>query len=570
MTSKEIRNLFLEFFEEKGHAIVPSSSLISDDPSVLFTTAGMQQFKPYYLGEKSPYGENAVSVQKCFRTSDIDLVGDESHLTFFEMLGNFSFGGYFKEKAIEYAHEFITKELKLKIGYVSVFGGDHPTDKGQLIPPDEESEKIWKKIDSDVEIKKAGREDNFWGPTGDEGPCGPTTEIYINDVEIWNIVFNEYYKDKEGKFTKLKTPGVDTGMGLERLAMIFQNKPTIFETDLFSSSINIIPDGIPNQIRRLVADHMRGTAFLLSDGVRPSNKEAGYVLRRIMRRTIMHANQIGIELPAILSVIVNEYKKIYPELNDHLVQEEFKREQEGFEKTLKIGYREFKKMENVDAASAFKLYETYGLPFEVLKDFGGKRTEYLKREDFDREFKKHQEISRAGLDKKFGGHGLKEGGEITGVSDEEKQKITKLHTATHLLHQALSDLFGNQIKQMGSDINPERLRFDFPFERKLTAEEIVKLETIVNQKIKENLPVKFEEKSKEEAMAEGAKAFFKAKYPDKVNVYYIGDYSREICNGPHVKNISEIGRFKIIKEESVGAGVRRIKAVVEKTSNELS
>ncbi len=564
LTSEEIRNLFLEFFKEKGHTIVPSSSLVSDDPSVLFTTAGMQQFKPYYLGEKSPYGNNAVSVQKCFRTSDIDSVGDESHLTFFEMLGNFSFGGYFKEKAIEYAYEFITKKLGLKINYVSVFDGD----KENNILPDEESEKIWRKIAPEIEIKKAGKEDNFWGPTGEEGPCGPTTEIYINGIEIWNIVFNEYYKDKNGKFTKLKTPGVDTGMGLERLAMVVQNKPTIFETDLFSPLMNLIPESVPQPVRRIVADHCRGIAFLLADGLKPSNKEQGYVLRRLMRRVITHEyllNKKQLMLPAngILEAVINKSKDIYPSLNYNTIIGAWMDESLKFSKTLEKGLREIDKLTTINAAVAFKLYESLGLPYEVIKDYAPEKTKDLNRDNFDEEFKKHQEISRAGLDKKFGGHGLKEGGEITGASEEDKQKVIRLHTATHLLHQALFDVLGDQIKQLGSDINSERLRFDFPFERKLAPEEIAKIEDIVNQKIKESLPVAFEEKSKEEAITEGAKAFFKVKYPDKVKVYSIGDYSKEICNGPHVKNTSEIGKFKILKEESIGAGVRRIKATIE-------
>ncbi len=573
MDSKEIRELFLGFFKQKGHVIVPSSSLVSEDPSVLFTTAGMQQFKPYYLGEESPYGKNAVSIQKCFRTSDIDSVGDESHLTFFEMLGNFSFGGYFKEKAIEYAYEFITKELKLKIGYVSVFGGDKEND----IPPDEESEKIWKKTDKNIEIKKADKNDNFWGPTGDEGPCGPTTEIYINGIEVWNIVFNEYYKNKEGLFSKLKTPGVDTGMGLERLAMVVQNKPTIFETDLFEPIIKRIYPDLPERTKRIIADHIRGIAFLISDGIRPSNKDAGYVLRRLLRRIITYAYRENIGEPPenLLQTAVAEYGQLYA-LDEKTIKAVYDEEYRKFIETIATAEKELSKIIERYAGEkdyaflaqkVFNLYQSQGLPIEaVLDEFDKKGLEidiFEFRRDFDEEFKKHQEISRAGLAQKFGGHGLKENGEVIGATETEKLKIAKLHTATHLLHQALFGLFGNQIKQMGSDINSERLRFDFPFERKLTAEEIAKLEEVVNQRIQEKLPVKIEEKTKEEAIAEGAMAFFKAKYPDKVKVYSIGDYSKEICNGPHIENTAEIGRFKILKEESVGAGVRRIKAIIE-------
>lgn len=570
MTSKEIRDLFLEFFKQRGHAIVPSSSLVSEDPSVLFTTAGMQQFKPYYLGEKSPHGENAVSIQKCFRTSDIDSVGDESHLTFFEMLGNFSFGGYFKEKAIEHAYEFIAKELKLEIEYVSVFGGDKEND----IPPDEESEKIWKKIDGNIEIKKAKKEDNFWGPTGDEGPCGPTTEIYINGIEVWNIVFNEYYKNKEGKFTKLKTPGVDTGMGLERLTMVAQQTPTVFETDLFADIAKdelgrpLIPDQLPLGVKRTTLDHARGIALLIADGLLPSNKDAGYVLRRLMRRIITYeqiANNPDFSVKKIFHRISQKYGEFYPGLDFAVISRVFDEENAKFAAALKQGLKEMDKTEFIDADIAFNFYQSYGLPYEIIKELGKERAEKLTREGFDAEFKKHQEVSRAGLTQKFGGHGLKEDGEVVGATETEKQEIAKLHTATHLLHQALFDLFGDQIKQMGSDINPQRLRFDFPFERKLTPEEIAKLEKAVNQKIKEKLPVEIKEKSKEEAAAEGAKAFFKAKYPDRVKVYSIGDYSKEICNGPHADNTSEIGWFKILKEESVGAGVRRIKAAIKET-----
>jgi alanyl-tRNA synthetase len=573
MTSEEIRARFLDFFKKKDHAIVPSSSLISDDPSVLFTTAGMQQFKSYYLGEKSPYGKNAASVQKCFRTSDIDSVGDESHLTFFEMLGNFSFGGYFKEKAIEYAYEFITKELKLKIDFVSVFGGNSEND----IPADEESEKIWQRVAPGIEIKKAGKKDNFWGPTGEEGPCGPTTEIYINGLEIWNIVFNEYYQDKNGNFTKLKTPGVDTGMGLERLAMMVQDKPTIFETDLFEPISKRIYPELPERTKRIIVDHIRGIVFLISDGIRPSNKDAGYVLRRLLRRVITYAYRENIGEPPenLLQTAVAEYEQFYT-LDKKSIKAVYDEEYQKFIKTIATAEKELSKIieryaGEKDYASlaqkVFDLYQSQGLPIEaVLDEFDEKGLKidiFEFRRAFDKEFAKHQEISRAGLEKKFGGHGLKEGGEITGVSEEEKQKIVRLHTATHLLHQALFDLFGDKIKQMGSDINAERFRFDFPLERKLTDEELKKLETTVNQKIEEALPVRFEEKTKEEAMAEGAKSFFKVKYPEKVKVYYINNYSKEICNGPHVKNTSEIGRFKILKEESVGAGVRRIKATVE-------
>lgn len=578
MTSEEIRKKFLEFFEKKGHKIVPSSSLIPDDPSVLLTTAGMQQFKKYYTGELDAVADfgtkNTASIQKCFRTSDIDEVGDESHLTFFEMLGNFSFGGYFKKESIEYAYKFITKAMNLSVEYVTVFDPEKVAkgDWRKSVPFDEESYNFWKAILSEDKIKHEGV-DNFWGPTGNEGPCGPTTEIYVKSVsgkaiEIWNIVFNEFYRDSNNNLKKVDISGVDTGMGLERLAMVSQGVPTIFETDLFISFIKIIPDGVPDRVRRLVADHMRGAAFLFSDGVRPSNKEAGYVLRRLIRRVIVHADQIGIDLSEILHVVAEEYKIFYPELDERVIQEEFSKEREKFEKTLKIGFREFKKMEKIDAAAAFKLYETYGLPFEILKDFGGKRVDHLKREDFDEEFKKHQEISRSGAEKKFGGHGLLlDTGELKAASEEEMKKVIRFHTATHLLQWALREVLGKGVKQMGSDINPERMRFDFSFARKMTNEEIKKTEDLINQKIQENMPIYFKEMPKAEAEKIKALSFFKAKYPEKVKVYFIGSekepLSKEFCGGPHLNWTSEIGKFKIIKEEASSAGVRRIRAKVE-------
>jgi alanyl-tRNA synthetase len=537
MNSKEIKEKFLDFFKEKRHTEVPSSSLISDDPSVLFTTAGMQQFKPYYLGEKSPYGNKAVSIQKCFRTSDIDSVGDESHLTFFEMLGNFSFGDYFKKEAIKYAYEFITKELGLKIDFVSVFEGDPQNN----IPPDEESEKIWKEIAPEIEIKKLGKKDNFWGPTGVEGPCGPTTEIYIRGVEIWNLVFNEYYRDKNGKFTKLKTPGVDTGMGLERLAMVSQKVPTIFETDLFN--LSLLSEEFSGRVKRIILDHSRAIAFLINDGLRPSNKEAGYILRRLMRRIIVYANT---EL-AIRAVIKN-----YPELKEGIILPVFQEEKSRFSETINAGLRELNKIPVIDAKSAFKFYESYGLPYEIIKELGGAKTINLNREDFDKEFAKHQELSRtasAGMFK-------------SGLVDTNEQTI-KYHTATHLLLAALRQILGDQVFQKGSNITSERLRLDFSHPGKLTPEQIKKIEDMVNQKIKENLPVEMKEMNLEEAKKQDAVGVFESKYGEKVKVYNIGNFSKEICAGPHVKNTAEIGQFKILKEEPISAGVRRIRAIVE-------
>ncbi|MBI2674384.1 MAG: alanine--tRNA ligase [Candidatus Yanofskybacteria bacterium] len=626
MTHQKIRKKFKDFFEKRNHKWVESSSLLPTDPSVLFTTAGMQQFKPYYTGEADAMKDfgslNTVSIQKSMRTSDIDEVGDESHLTFFEMLGNFSFGGYWKEASITWAYEFITKELGLKVDYVSVFSGS------EGMPADEESELIWKEIAKNnnvaIEVKKMGIEDNTWGPTGNEGPCGPTTEIYVDGVEIWNIVFNEFYykgnreqmlkETDPSKFKHLKPAGIDTGMGLERLAMVVQGVKNIFETDLLEPIIKLAPSELDIRAKRIIADHSRAIAFLITDGVRPSNKEQGYVLRRLMRRVItyfytatqstppvdkrlaksfIHRSDLSL-MHDIFAKILEIYGQYYPELNADLIIHEFDREKEKFEKTLSQGLKELGKMPSVNAENAFKLYESYGLPFEVIKELGKEKTTELSRENFDEEFRKHQEISRAGAEKKFGGHGMITEGDLTAANAEEMKKKTRLHTATHLLHAALRKILGEEVKQQGSDITPERLRFDFTFPRKLTLEELKQVEDMVNDAVKKELPVTKTEMSYEDAIKSGALAFFKEKYPDRVTVYTIGPkttdnsingstdkavepfnrelsnstssgqfFSKELCGGPHVSNTAEIGKFKITKEESVSAGIRRIRATVE-------
>ncbi len=548
---------------------MPSSSLLPADPSVLFTTAGMQQFKPYYTGAADAMKDfgslNTASIQKSMRTSDIDEVGDESHLTFFEMLGNFSFGGYWKKEAIQWAHEFITKEMGLKIDYVTVFGGE------DNVPADDESETIWKSIDPDIKVKKRGRADNFWGPTGDEGPCGPTTEVYVGGVEIWNVVFNEYYCNKDKSLTKLEKPGIDTGMGLERLAMVTQSAPTVFETDLLKPILALAPSELDMRVRRIIADHSRAIAFMIADGIRPSNKEQGYVLRRLMRRIIAYNFIAKTDLTLmhdIFAKIVEIYGNDYKELNAGLIISEFEKENEKFMKTLRSGLRELEKVEKVDASGAFMLYESFGLPYEIIKDLGGAKADQLTREDFDVKFKEHQEKSRAGAKKKFGGHGLLlDTGELKAGNEEELKKVTRLHTATHLLQTALRKILGDEIIQAGSDITVERLRFDFTFPRKLTLEEIKKVEDLVNEKIKEDLPVSFVELPKSEAEKTGALYFFKQKYPEKVKVYFVGPtiesaWSKEFCGGPHVSHTGKVGQFKILKEEAVSAGIRRIRASV--------
>jgi alanyl-tRNA synthetase len=568
MDSYKLRKKFLKFFEKNGHKIVPSSSLIPTDPSVLFTTAGMQQFKPYYLGEPCPYGPNVASCQKCFRTSDIDEVGDERHLTFFEMLGNFSFGGYFKEEAIQYAFEFLFKELKLPIerAKFTVFKGD------EEVPEDRESPRIWQKLGVPKEkIIGMGREDNFWGPTGLEGPCGPTTEIHIDGIEVWNLVFNEYYKDREGKLTPLKQKGVDTGMGLERLAMISQNKNSVFETDLFEpiiKELRITNYELGNvRSERIIADHIKGAVFLISEGILPSNVERGYVLRRILRRAVLHSKILNLPKNSLVEAakkVIEIYKDTYPEVLSKQadVLTVVENEREKFERTLESGLKKLRlqiencKLKNekiLPGKVVFDLFQSYGFPFEITKEIAKEEGLEVDEKDFQERFKKHQEISRVGAEKKFGGLGK--------VID---YNMVKLHTATHLLHAALREILGEKVKQMGSDITPERLRFDFSFDRKLTEEEIKKVEDLVNQKIREDLEVKREEMNLEDALKSGALAFFKEKYPERVTVYTIGNFSKEICAGPHVKRTSELGKFKIKKEESAGKGIRRIYAILVK------
>lgn len=593
MTAVEIRQKFLDFFataEHGVHAVVPSSSLIPDDPSVLLTSAGMQQFKSYYseldpettihplIGK--PVGKNTISVQKCFRTSDIDEVGDESHLTFFEMLGNFSFGGYFKDEAIKWAHEFITGPVErggmgLKISYVTVFKGMPEIG----VPKDEESRAIWNSLGVS-DVREEGMEDVFWGPTGASGPCGPTTEIYCKnsagqDIEVWNIVFNEFLcsgsreelEAGEAKLSPLKSKGIDTGMGFERLVMCAQNTDNIFDTDLFAPLMALLPQEMSLRQKRIVADHARATAFLISDGVRPSNKGAGYVLRRLLRRAIVIAGEKNEDL---LREAVRMFGRVYPNLNAEEIAVVWREENEKFLKTLKLGLKELVRLEAVEAPAAFKLYESYGLPYEVIKEYeGGARAAKLTREAFEEEFKKHQEVSRAGQEKKFGGHGLiLDTGELKAGNEEELRKVTRLHTATHLLQKALRDVLGPEVGQRGSDITVERTRFDFAFPRKLTPEELKRTEEIVNEKIKEDLPVQFVEMPKDEAEKSGALFFFKEKYPDPVKVYFVGKdiasaWSKEFCGGPHVTHTSEVGHFRIAKEEAIGAGIRRIRGVVE-------
>jgi len=548
MDSKKLRKKFLKFFEKKGHKIVPSSSILPTDPSVLFTTAGMQQFKPYYLGEKSPYGKDVTSCQKCFRTSDIEEVGDDSHLTFLEMLGNFSFGGYFKKEAIKMAYEFIFKELKLPVGdaVFTVFEGDG------LVPEDKESIEIWKGLGvPENQIKKCGKEDNFWGPTGEEGPCGPTTEIHIRGVEVWNLVFNEYYQDKDKRLTPLEQKGVDTGMGLERLAMAVQRKNNVFETDLFESILKEIPDS-DGKSRRIIADHVKGAVFLIVEGILPSNVERGYILRRVLRRAMRYGKMLNLSenfLILLAKKVIDFYKDVYPELRskESEILTVIQNEEEKFEKTLGEGLKQFEK-----GIDAFELYTTYGFPLELTMELAKEKGIEIDTESFNKRFKEHQEISRAGAENKF----------VGGLADHSEKTI-KYHTAAHLMLAALREVLGPEIYQKGSNITAERLRFDFNYSQKLNEEQISKIEDLVDEKIKEDLEVVCKEMSLKEAKEKGAMGVFEEKYGNLVKVYNIGEFSKEICGGPHVKRTSELGRFKIIKEESSGAGVRRIRAILD-------
>ncbi len=554
MTSGELREKFLSFFEKRGHKIVPSSSLLPTDPSVLFTTAGMQQFKPYFLGEKSPYGPNIATCQKCFRTSDIEQVGDESHLTFLEMLGHFSLGDYFKKETIGWTYELLTKIFKIpsKCISVSVFAGD---DK---IPFDKESYEAWAEFLPKECIRRGSREDNVWGPAGDEGPCGAANEVYINGLEVATLVFMEYNSARDGTLTELLQKGVDVGWGLERLAMVAQKKPSVFETDLFEPIIKEISSR-NEKTRRIIADHIKSSVFLISEGILPSNVERGYILRRILRRAIRYGKLLDLPknfLIPLAQEAIGIYKDVYPEIKSKEadILTVIQNEEEKFEKTLTEGLKQFEKVAlkgEINGQDAFHLFDTYGFPLELTEELAKERGLKLDKEGFRQAFEKHREISRAGAEKKF-----------SGVGKEAGYAGARLHTATHLLHAALRKVLGEKVKQMGSDITPQRLRFDFSHPEKMTPEQIKEVEDLVNQKIKENLEVRKEEIKYEEAITAGALAFFKEKYPEKVTVYSVNNFSKEICAGPHVKRTGELGHFEIIKEESSGAGVRRIRAIL--------
>ena len=585
MKAIEIRNKYLNFFKEHGHSVIPSAPLIPEnDPSVLFNTAGMQPLVPYLLGEKHPSGTRLTDYQKCVRTNDIDEVGDNRHLTYFEMLGNWSLGDYFKEESIQMSFDFLTKELQIPVEKLSVtvFAGDEDC------PRDEVAAECWKKAGIlDGHIYYYGKDDNWW-IAGEEGPCGPDTEMFYDTgkpacgpdcqpscdcgkyVEIWNNVFMEYFKDKEGKYTKLAQRNVDTGLGLERMTMLLQGKETPFDTELFKPVMDKLEELQKVDIiesRRIVAEHLRSSMMIISDGGRPSNVDRGYVLRRLIRRMVRHMNKLQINLDEISTLIeinVENLKEMYPELekNAETIKNVIIEEKNKFIKTLSHGEKEFQKEMNkakqqgktmIDGQVVFKLYDTYGFPPEVTKELAEENEMTVDMKKFDELFKAHQEKSRMGSEQKFKG-GLAEQNDIT----------TAYHTATHLLNAALKQVLGPDTHQRGSNITVERMRFDFNCDHKMTDEEKQKVEDLVNQWIKEEIPVTIEEMKKEDAVKSGAECMFIEKYPDAVTVYSIGDVSKELCGGPHVKNTSELGTFKIKKEEASSAGVRRIKAILEK------
>jgi len=580
MKAIEIRRKYLDYFKKHGHSVIPSAPLIPEnDPSVLFTTAGMQPLVPYLLGEKHPEGKRLTDYQKCVRTNDIDEVGDNRHLTYFEMLGNWSLGDYFKDESIAMSFEFLTKELGIPVEKLSVtcFAGDEDC------PRDEVAANAWKKAGiPEDHIYYYGKDDNWW-IAGEEGPCGPDTEMFYDTgkpacgpdcqpscdcgkyVEIWNNVFMEYFKDENG-YRKLEQKNVDTGLGLERMTMLLQGKETPFDTELFSGVMDKLKElqKIDNiESRRIIAEHLRSSMMIIADGGRPSNLDRGYVLRRLIRRMIRHMNKLQIDLDSLkelIDIYVRDLGEMYPELvkNRETIEQVIIEEKDKFVKTLSNGEREFQKaigkLEGTNVIPGeivFRLYDTYGFPPEVTKELAFENGYEIDMDSFNELFKKHQEKSRAGSEQKFKG----------GLAETTEETI-KYHTATHLLNAAIKKVIGKDAHQRGSNITVDRMRFDFNCDHKLTPEEKQEIEDLVNKWIKEGLPVIKEEMKKEDAIKSGAECMFIEKYPDIVTVYTIGDVSKELCGGPHVKNTSELGRFKIKKEESSSSGVRRIKAVL--------
>jgi len=625
MDALELRKKYLEFFKTKGHAVIPGASLIPvNDPTVLFTTAGMHPLVPFLLGEKHPAGKRLANVQKCVRTGDIDAVGDSWHLTFFEMLGNWSLGDYWKKEAIEWSFEFLTKKEHLAIPpgklSVTVFAGDKDA------PKDKESAEIWQKVGIPEErIYYLPKEDNWWGPAGKTGPCGPCTEMFYDTgkpkcsencrpgcacgkfAEIWNDDFMEYYKKIKNQKSKIKTTdqnskideieyeyvpleqkNVDTGMGVERTVAVLNGCDNVYETELFKPIIEKIAslagmskpidsfeqlynpgaamdkeiEGLKDKaekmkILRIIADHIKAATFILAEGLEPSNVERGYVLRRLIRRAVRYGKQLEIKdifTFKLAQSVIEIYRDIYPELLNRkgFIEEQLMKEEGKFGETLEKGLKQFEKKEKISGKDAFDLYQTYGFPLEMTLELAKEKRMAVDVKEFEEELKKHQEISRAGAEQKFKG----------GLADHSEQ-VVKYHTAAHLMLAALRQILGEHVVQKGSNITAERLRFDFSHPQKLTPEQIKTVEDLVNYQIEKDLPVKMEEMSLEEAKKQGAMGIFEARYGERVKVYSIGDFSKEICGGPHVQNTGILGKFKIAKEEASSAGVRRIKAVLE-------
>ena len=610
ITADELRDLYLKFFESKGHKIIPGASVIPEnDPTVLFTTAGMHPLVPYLMGAMPhPAGTRLTDVQKCVRTGDIDAVGDAAHLTFFEMLGNWSLNDYFKKEAISWSFEFLTTKLGFSPEQlnVTVFRGEGQEGEEGYIPADEEAVAIWKSLGiPDERIFRLPREDNWWGPAGTTGPCGPDTEMFIDTgkpkcgpecrpgchcgkyIEIWNDVFMQYLKNEQGQFVPLGRHNVDTGMGVERTVCMMTGAPTVYDTEIFKPIMDKIeelreqgcgasggPEPLPMdaedalRARRIIADHMRTATFILCDpkgGVKPGNVGANYVLRRLIRRAVRYARMLGIAegfTVKLAEVICEKYHHVYPELKANLEQcrLDLEAEEKRFNATLDKGEAMYRKVaeqlkahgqSQISGKTAFKLYDTFGFPFEMTLEMAEKDGLTVDREGFEEANRKHQELSRTTSAGAFKA-GLQDNSEV----------VTRMHTATHLLHAALHQVLGPTALQKGSNITAERLRFDFTWPQPMTAEEKAKVEELVNKWIADGIDVTKKMTTVEEAKKEGAMALFGAKYGDQVSLYTIGDVSKEICCGPHVANTKELGSFKIVKEQSSSAGVRRIKAVI--------
>ncbi len=592
MTGAELRQAYIDFFKGKGHAEIGSAPLVPEnDPTVLFTTAGMHPLVPFLLGEKHPAGTRLVNYQKCIRTGDIDAVGDTVHHTFFEMLGNWSLGDYFKEEAIEWSYEFLTSREWLDIDpkklWISCFAGDDDA------PKDTEAAAVWRRLGIPAErIIYLSNKETWWGPAGQTGPCGPDTEMFFctyegeippgknpaNDpehfIEMWNDVFMQYNRNADGTYTPLAQKNVDTGFGLERVTAVLQGVDDNYATELFAPIMERIADLASGdeaseadvRSKRIIADHMRSAVFMIADGVLPARVDQGYVLRRLIRRAVRFGKKLGITdafTRKVGEVVVEIFGDVYPELkaNAREIGEMLTREEEQFSRTLAQGLKEFQKLlpnvlrnpkRELSGRLAFRLYDTYGFPIEMTRDLAEEANITVDMDGFDKAYEKHQALSRKGAEQRFSG----------GLADNS-ERVTRLHTATHLLQAALRRVLGRHVTQRGSNITAERLRFDFTHPEKMAPDEIKQVEDLVNEQITKELDVECVEMPVEEAKASGAMAVFGEKYGDVVKVYTVGDFSREICGGPHVSNVRELGRFRITKEQSSSAGIRRIRAVLE-------